>query len=48
MKNLIFCTIASLALVSLAGCSCDKDKQTTTSQSASMQTDTKNMQSPSH
>ncbi len=47
MKNLILCCLASFALVSLAACSCDNDKHSmsTTNQSASMQTDTKDMQS---
>ena len=43
MKTIICCCIACLALVYLPGCSCDKDKRTTTDQSASMQTDTKDM-----
>ena len=42
MKYLILSCLASLALVSLVGCSCDSDK-TTTTQSASLSTDTKEM-----
>ena len=49
MKNLILSCLASLTLVSLVACSCDSDKHTTTTtdQSASMQTDTKDMH-PAH
>jgi len=43
MKNLILTCLATFVLVSVVGCSCDKDHTTTTSQSASMQTDTKDM-----
>ena len=44
MKNLILCCLALLTLGTLAACSSDCDKSTTTTQSsASMQTDSKDM-----
>jgi len=46
MKSLILSCLGSIAILSLAACSCDKPAATA-SQPAPMQTDTKNMQSPS-
>jgi uncharacterized protein YcfL len=47
MKNLIIC-LASFVVISLvAACSSDTDKQASTTQSAPMQTDTKDMH-PAH
>jgi hypothetical protein len=44
MKNLILCCLASISLISLAACSSDCHKTTSsTDQSASMQTDTKDI-----
>jgi len=43
MKNIIIC-LASFVVISLiAACSSDSSKQTATTQSASMQTDTKDV-----
>jgi hypothetical protein len=44
MKNLILCCLATISLVTLVAC-CDDNRTTTTAtdQSASMQTDTKEM-----
>ena len=46
MKNLVLSCLAALVLISVVGCSDDADRTatTTTTQSASMQTDTKDMQ----
>jgi hypothetical protein len=44
MKNTLLAAFGALVLFAVVGCSCDK-KDTTTSQSASMQTDTKDMHS---
>ncbi len=45
MKNLVLSCLAALVLVSVVGCSDDSDRTTsTTTQSASMQTDSKDMQ----
>ncbi len=44
MKNLILSCLAAVGLLTFAGCSSDSDKTSTTStQSATMQTDTKDM-----
>lgn len=51
MKNLILVALASISLISLAACSDDTNRQTTTTtadQSASMQTDTKDMKPVQH
>jgi hypothetical protein len=48
MKNMILCCLACISLISLAACS-DTDKTVSTSnQSASMQTDTKDMKPVQH
>jgi hypothetical protein len=49
MKNLILCCLVAVSFISLAACSSDSDKTSTasTQQSASMQTDTKDMH-PTH
>jgi hypothetical protein len=48
MKNLLLSGIAACVLTALVGCSSDHGQSSTTSsQSAPMQTDTKNMQ-PTH
>jgi hypothetical protein len=44
MKNLILCCLAIVTLGSLAACSSDSDKTTTSTQSSTaMQTDSKDM-----
>jgi hypothetical protein len=43
MKIVLISCLAALMVGGLVGCSCDKEKTDTTSQSASMQTDTKQM-----
>ena len=49
MKNLILCCLTAFSLVSLAACSSDCDKTSTSStQSASMQTDSKDMHPVKH
>jgi major membrane immunogen (membrane-anchored lipoprotein) len=49
MKNLILCCLACVSLISLAACSdSDKHTMTTSDQSASMQTDTKDMHPVQH
>ena len=51
MKHLILICLATISLISLAACSDDTDRQTTTTsstQSASMQTDTKDMKPVQH
>jgi hypothetical protein len=48
MKNLILSCLAVLSLISIVGCSdSDKTASTTTTQSAAMQPDTKDMH-PTH
>jgi uncharacterized protein YcfL len=44
MKTILFSCITAFALISIVGCSCDKPASSTTTQSASMQTDSKDMQ----
>jgi len=51
MKHLILICLATISLISLAACSDDTERQTTMSsstQSASMQTDTKDMKPVQH
>jgi hypothetical protein len=43
MKNLILSCLAAVGLLSFVGCSSDDKHTETTTQSASMQTDTKDM-----
>ncbi len=47
MKNMILCCLACISLISLAACS-DTDKTQTSNQSASLQTDTKDMKPVHH
>ncbi len=48
MKYLILCCIATVSLISLAACSDSNKTVTSTDQSASMQTDTKDMKPVKH
>ena len=47
MKNLILSCFALCSLVTIAGCSCDEDRHTSTTESTSLTTDYKDM-TPHH